>query len=107
MRPVPVQYDGATFEFDGAGYRVLIDGAIYGAIHLARAKAALVVTDACQETSSRLVAVIGDRLILSTGSRGVAKTQTVSKLEETVSLSFGAVFPGLTPRINVTVQEHL
>jgi hypothetical protein len=107
MIPQPSRYDGATFEFDAEGFRASLDTAIYGTLRQARSIAALAVADELQGETSRLAAVIGDRLVVTSPSKGVVKTQLVAKLEEAVKGELAAAFPGLAARIAVTVEDHL
>jgi hypothetical protein len=107
LRPQPVYHDGIVFEFDAGGYRASLDACVSRAIRHARATAAHSISDSLAESAFRLSAGIGDKLLLSSSTRGVARTQTIAKLEEAASAALESAFPGFTPRITITAQEYL
>jgi hypothetical protein len=107
MIPQPSRYDGAAYEFDEWGFRASLDAAIYGTLRQARAIAALAIADELAGESSRLAAVTGDRLVVTSPSKGVVKTQLVAKLEEAVKGELTAAFGSLAARIAVSIEDHL
>jgi len=104
--PQPTYDDGVSSKFDAALYRTSLNAAIWGAIRHARALTALAVEETCQE-SSRLAAVIGDKLIICTALKGITKQQLVAKLQEAVTTALLDAFPRLAPKLSVTVKETL
>jgi len=106
MVPVPTNQDGATYEFNSSLFRSSLNAAIWRVTYHARALAALAVEETCQE-SSRLAAAIGDRLIVCTALKGITKQQLVAKCQEAVTVALQSAFPGMAPKVNVTVEETL
>ena len=72
----------------------------------ARSAAAIAVTEALGSESS-LVAAIGDRLVVSTASRGVIRNQLVTKLNDVVTQALRSAFPAFQPKLTITLAEHL
>jgi len=103
----PTRYDGATYEFDACGFRDCLDTAIYGAILYARSVTALCVAQELHGETSQLAAVIGNRLIVTTAAKGIIKSQLVAKLDEAVKEALALSFPGLSAKVNVTVEDSL
>jgi hypothetical protein len=107
MIPQPSRFDGATYEFDAAGFRASLDSAIYGTLRHARCVAALAVSDELAGESAQLVAAIGDRLVIQSPTKGIVLSQLRQRLEEAVKGALAAAFPGGAGRVTVTLEEHL
>jgi hypothetical protein len=108
MVPQPIHYDGTVTEFDQAGYRSSLDRAISNSVLHARQLAAIAISEAVHaQESSQLAAVIGNQLILTSSAKGAVKQQLVTKLRDTVTQALVAAFPGMAPKVNVTVAETL
>jgi hypothetical protein len=59
------------------------------------------------QQSSHLCAAIGDRLIVTTATKGVIKTQLVSKLKDVVTEALASAFPGFPAKVNISLEETL